>query len=190
MQKFGELSLDPEVHEHRARARSLVLPPCVREGLQIVGQQLCFGEMKVSARHHDVRLDRVLGALRITISHACCLGAIVFVDGDRCDRRVRVNDDAGFDCEVTNCVNDPSEPALRIQHAVDEVEVAHEVEHRRRVERTRSKEDRGVAQNLLGSRGLHVSTDERPNRASQQANERAESAEDLTIEERQQALER
>jgi hypothetical protein len=84
VQQFGKFSLDPEVHKDRARAWCLVLPPRVGEGLQIVGQQLCLGEMKVGARHHDVRFDRVLCALCVPVGHTRCLRAVVFVDGDAC----------------------------------------------------------------------------------------------------------
>lgn len=116
-------------------------------------QQLGLGEVQVGGRHHEICRQGVFGT-GLHIVHSGCQSEPVGTPlaglgenfGDCC---------AGADAHafglsaLTNGGDDLREATLRIEHAVFEIEVAHEVIHRRREIWARAQEHRRVAEHLL-----------------------------------------
>ena len=100
--------------------------------------------------------------------------------GDRRTRRggldlhdlgARLDDDALRDGEALDRADDLDEPAARVEDAVVEVEVAHQVVEARHLERRAAEEHRGVAEDLAQPRIGEPPLDVRGERAGEQRRE-------------------
>ena len=117
-------------------------------------QQLRLGVVQVGRAHHDVRADRRAAGRPVRVRHAGD------PRGRAVGRRMRRPRRSGSSARpprrpARRCASiDPGEAAPRVQHAVGEVEVAHQVVHARRVVRRGAQEHGRVAEDLPQPRVL------------------------------------
>ena len=135
---------------------------------------------------HDVGVDLVRRAVGVEVADAPC--AIVAHD-DVGDPGARDEPCAGPLGEAGDAVDHLAESALRVEHPVVEVEVAHQVIQARRRERRGAEEHRRVAEHLAQAGVAHVAGDEAIEALEQQPAESAEAAQHRPREQRRRRRE-
>ena len=181
VRQLRQLAADAEHDEHGAGSGVGALPRGIGSTARRGRQQLGLGVMQIGRRHHDVGVDLVRRAVGVEIADAPC--AIVAHD-DVGDPGARDEPCTGLLGEAGDAVDHLAESALRVQHPVVEVEVAHQVIQARRREGRSAEEHRGVAEHLAQAVVAHVAGDEAIEALEQQAAESPEATQHRLREQR------
>ncbi len=176
MSEFGQLPLHAEIQQQGARAGNALLPVRGREALVLFTEQPRLGVVQVGRRDDEVAVKKLDVAVVVDVLDARCGVALNHDAADGC---------AGHDLhalcprEVGDALDHAVETADRIQHAVREVEVTHEVVHAGRDVRGGAEEHRRVAEDLAQPVILHRVCHPRGERLGQQTHERAEAGQHI-----------
>ena len=186
MRELGQLAANAEHDEHGAGSWVGPSPRGIRSTARGGRQQLGLGVVQIGRRDDEVGVDLVTRAVGVEIADAPC--AIVAHDdvGHPGARDESAHRPLG---EVGDAVDHLAEAALRVQHSVVEVEVAHQVVQARRRERRGAEEHRRIAEHLAQAGVAHVAGDEAIEALEQQSAESAEAAEHRAREQRRRRRE-
>ncbi len=164
--QLGKFALDAEQKQQSARAGGALGPPLLRVGLQRRGQQRGLGVVQVGRGDDETRGYAPAVAEAHTGGHG-------IRRRDLDDLARRADDGALCDGESLDRRDDLGETAARVQHAVVEVEMAHEVIQARHAVRRAAEEHGRVAEDLSQSRIGEPSIDVARERPCQQWGELA-----------------
>ena len=179
--QLGQLAADAQHDEHGAGSGVGAPPRGIGSTARRGRQQLGLGVVQIGRRHDDVGVDLVRRAVGVEVADAPC--AIVAHD-DVGDPGARDEPCTGPLGEAGDAVDHLAESALRVQHPVVEVEVAHQVIQARRREGRSAEEHRRVAEHLAQAGVAHVAGDEAIEALEQQPAESPEAAQHRPREQR------
>lgn len=149
-------------------------------------QQVGLGVVQVGRTDDEVGRGRDRVAVGRRVVHARHRAVL---DDDPVDRGPGHDPRALGRCHPLDRVDHRADAALRVQDAVGEVEVAHQVVHARRGIRARAEEHGGVPQHLLQAPVLHGGLDEGRQRPGEQAEQPPGATEHVGCREPPQVLE-
>ena len=180
--ELRHLALDPQVYEKSTRAGGALVPVLLRVRLQLARKQGRLGVVQVGRRHDDVGVEPLGRAGSIRIFHA--RRTAVVGNEDACHPSIRDDLHPLGPRQLVDTLDKGGQPAHRVEHAVGQVEVAHEVIHARGDEGRRPEEHRGKSEDLAQTVVFHGLRDKGGERLEQQAREPRHPSEHIAAHER------
>ena len=180
----GNVPAHAEHREDRTGTRGPSFPPRFGIRLRVQGEQLGLGVVQVGGRHDPVGCGAMQRPGGVDVAHARDRGRRIARHLDGLDSCLRHQLDARGRGDPGDPGHEVTEPALRVEHALLEVHVAHEVVHRGRGRGRRPEEHRGISEHLAEPAVANRVRGEPVERRGEQARQAAGPPEHLRREER------